>query len=245
VSRAAVLVTTSVGAVEGIVHVPDGASIAAAVVVPGADSRAGTNRKWARLGDALAERGIVALRYDAVDEADLGDAAQTRAREVIDWFRDRSDTADLLLCGLCYGARACVTYAASHPPLGLALVTPLLRRRLGRKDRLSVHASQVLTRIATRTGVRLPSRRAALDPPIARALEQIGSSPSPWILLGERDYQWRSWWSSKAPRELSWSTLEVVPELQLHSSRTLEVQETTIERVSAWATRTLQERVQR
>ena len=244
--RAAVLIPTSAGALEGIVHVPEGAPAAAAVVVPGATSRAGTNRKWARLADALAAQGIVVLRYDAVDSDALDDAAgEMRAHEAIDWFRERTDGADLLLCGLCYGARATLLYAAARRPLGIALVTPLLKRGIGRRDKLSVHAAQLMTRITVRTGIRLPSRSKGFDPAIARALTTIGSSPSPLIVVGERDHQWRPWWNtSKRPEALASATIEVVPGLQLHSPRTLETQAAAIERVTAWAVRTLRERVE-
>jgi hypothetical protein len=46
------------------------------------------------------------------------------------------------------------------------------------------------------------------------------------------------------PRELESADIEVAPGVQLHNSRTLESQDVMVERVSAWAARTLAARVQ-
>jgi hypothetical protein len=247
--RAAVLVPTSLGAAEAVVHIPDGSPVAAAVALHGLSGRAGTNRQWARVADALAEIGIVVLRFDYLAFGDglLEDdgARSAGAVEAIDWFRDRTVGLDLLLCGKCYGARPCLTYAAAHPHLGLALVAPLLRMRHGRQNRLSVHFWQLLARIAARTGVRLPARSRPIDPEMARAVKVIGSAPPPWILIGERDYQWRSWANpNTAPPELASAVIEVVPGIQVHSPRTLAGQNASVEHVAVWAQRTLRKRVE-
>src|SRR5947199_10799997 len=91
--RAAVLVPTSGGPIEGIVHEPDGPPVACAVALHGATGRSGTNRQGAHLADALADMGILVLRFDYL-QAEDGSMARTVeqhevALEAIDWFRQR------------------------------------------------------------------------------------------------------------------------------------------------------------
>jgi dienelactone hydrolase len=245
--RTPVFVPTSGSPVEAIVHEPEGAPIACAVALPGAMSRAEVNRKWARVADSVADLGIVVIRYNYLDGEDLrfDDArGYARAHEVIDWFHARTPGLDLLLLGHCHGARLCLSYAAANPARGVALVTPWLGK-LGSNDRTTVHVMRLLTRVATRAGVRLPSRSRSLAPDTARDLAAIGSSPRPWILVGDGDYQWRSWANpATAPRELAFTDFEVVPNVQIFATRTLEGQDVMVERVTAWAARTLASRVE-
>ena len=246
--RTAVFVPTSGDPLEAIVHEPDGSPVACAVALPGAMSRAETNRKWARAADALADLGIVVLRYnylDGSDETHMDDADRRQwAREGIEWFRNRMAGLDLLVCGHCYGSGVALSYAAANRTLGLALITPFLGS-LGRHDRATMHAMQLLSRVASRAGVRLPSRTRSLDPEPSRDLVTIGSSPRPWVLVGERDYQWRSWTNpATAPPELASVDIEVVRGVQLHSARTPMGQDALIERLAGWAARTLAARAQ-
>jgi len=243
-TRTAILVPTPHGPLEAIVHEPDGSPVACAVALPGATSRAETNRKWARVADSLAGLGIVVLRFNYLDEQKelrLDDAAGlAHACEGIDWFRDRMAPLGLLLCGHCQGTRVCLMYAAANPTLGVGLVAPLLPESFGRRDRASIHAMQLLARLASRARVRLPARSKALDPDMARDLVAVGSNPRPWILIGDRDYQWRGLMDPRSlPRELASTDVEVVPGVQLHNSRTLDSQDVMVERVTAWAARTL------
>lgn len=266
-SRHPVVVPTTYGNHVAVVHEPDGAARAAVVTMAGDDGRAGANRGWARVADALAAVGLVTLRFDyrlpGVPLDDPSPHAQA-FYDAVDWFRERTSDLDFLLIARCAGAERCLTYASRAPDIaGVGLIVPWLkshrqrdrfgailrpvdrtlrsrlvpswldRDRVGALLKRSPRISQLLLR---------STDQGRVDTTVAGLAARVAERVPVWVLLGERDHEWRSLQAS--PDKLPGATIDVVPGLQLHRYGNLTVQRTVVERVAAWADQTIRERSQ-
>jgi pimeloyl-ACP methyl ester carboxylesterase len=260
VKRYPVLVPTSAGVLTGVVHEPEGEPLACLVALHGGTGRSGPNRVWVRLAGALAADGFVVLRLDdheigspLVREEYWSDSMLATG-EGIAWFRERTRGLDMLLCGRCIGAAQTLSYAARHDDVaGIGLVVPTLQRGqvrgsrpLGREGfvmRMKRRAHRVGRAVAPSLTTRVASGIPAfdhpwVDPEVSGWFAAIDASVPMWVLLGERDHQWRRLWAvDPRPPELGAAEIEVVPDIRLNSTEYLREQQIVIERVTAWALR--------
>lgn len=258
-----VLLDTPAGPVSLMVTEPETPALAAAVLLHGAaGSRAGVNRIWARLARSLASLGIVVVR---LDYPGLGSSLGTKetgprrhdatsddraVRAVVHWLKKRTQGLDLLVVGACYGGRVGARLAATERLAGLALIAPALhilgagkrslRFRIQEAARVRLRALQKrrLSASQTRTGERADSQ---VDPKVASSIATGIDRTATWLLIGAEDA-----WMRLLPelqRQIGPShsrlELEVIPGVALQGYRTREAQEAIIERVAAWARRTL------
>jgi hypothetical protein len=259
-NRHPVLVPTSSGTLTGIIHEPVGEPRACLVALHGATGRAGPNRVWVRLADSLARHGILVFRLDDYDYAQPMPAKGYLATSVeavaegITWFRERTSGLDMLLCGRCAGAAQCLAYAALHDDAaGLALVVPVLQREpIRRKTPWYLPGLATLVkRRAHKVGrALLPSvtdrvarnvtgfDQSGLDDDVRSWVAALDPSLPIWILLGERDHQWRRLWAPESrPAGFDSAEVEVVPGVRLNSTEYLREQQIVIDRVTDWAVR--------
>lgn len=251
--RHPVLVPTSFGAIEGIVHEPDRDPLGSLVALNAVSGRVGPNRVWARAGDALCGLGLTVFRFDYVVPGPQRDAAHEAhddavIAESVAWFLRETGSGEPYMCGRCYGARRALVYAASHPVSALGLVAPALHARDLRLTLLRRAAMTPVVGRAVRPLLRASRKRAAdgevkLDGLVRDGLEAVGSSPSPWIVAGELDPSLRGLWADgPRPPALAHAEIEVVPGIALLTNKTPEMQRVLIERLTAWARRTISER---
>lgn len=110
----------------------------------GPPCRAATNALCTRLARDLASLGLIVLRFDFVSEGDSTMVGRDVPREggwrrtvdlyllrrMASWFRERTGELQLLLAGVCYGARLGLEFAATDTAAkGLFLVAPYLWHR--------------------------------------------------------------------------------------------------------------------
>jgi pimeloyl-ACP methyl ester carboxylesterase len=258
-TRHPVVVPTSAGVVTGVVHEPDDDPVAAVLLLHGGTGRSGPNRVWACLADSLSRRGLIAFRTDDRDvekpEQNRDFPARTAAAgDAIGWFAQQTPGLELLLVGRCVGARACLSYAATHGGVaGVGLVAPRFNHETVKNTTWSRGPAASLKRAAVRLVPSLASRVARsvvrtfdqgqLDPEAKSIAARLDPSLPLWILLGDRDRQWSSLFRAETrPAELAGAEVEIVPDVVLHANRTLRSQEVVIDRVTAWALRTVAQR---
>jgi hypothetical protein len=232
------LLPTSAGPVGAILTEPDGSPRAAALLLEGVGGRRfGVNQMWTKAARAMADLGIVTVRVDhpGRGESWLATSSPRRQeailREVAGWFRDRTNDLDLLLVGVCSGARLALAMSAEDPPVAaLAMVVPHLRALPG--SRLEAAARRVRSRLGW-------SSPATLDRHSERAWRVASSRLRPWVLMGEGDpsLEHMARLSALTQRWGGALELEVVPGMALHRHTTLQAQEETVARLTRWAVR--------
>jgi dienelactone hydrolase len=228
----------------------------AAVILPGGGGRYGPGRLWRRLARVLADGGVVTLRIDYPELRDGGGAWAAEGRyaavaEAVDWFAGRTGGLGLLLVGYCYGTRVIVRRARNwEGVVGAALINPHFRRA-SRQSFPARAARRLVFPVATWIG-RL-RRRWRSDPTtrLARRLDRrmtdllaVAAGRFPvWILVGERGSAAadvhdvvRSVASRGVPVHV-----EFVPGMVLIPDVGPEPFNELIERVSAWAIRSIGE----
>lgn len=189
-----VLIPTSEGPVGGVVSEPEGALRAGLLLLPGygRPARSGVNSFWTRTARDLAERGVAVLRIDYSREGEtlpMGEDVSGQANkrqldgrlldEVLPWFRGRLDGIEMLLAGVCSGARGAIELAGrDHPDAvaGTFLIVPHLRVLEG-AERPS----------APSEGTEELDDPDAVDPLVVDCFRTILSRAPSWILVGEHD----------------------------------------------------------
>lgn len=183
-----VLVPTSEGPVGGVVSEPAGEQRAALVLLGGygRPARSGINAFWTRTARALADLGVLTLRFDYAREGETlpvgeGVSGQTRRRDfdlgllrqVVPWFRRRAGEPALLLAGSCAGARLSIEFAGAEPDAvaGLFLIVPHIRTLLDPNDEENPE----------------PPGSESVDPMIVTRIQATLERAPVWILTGEHD----------------------------------------------------------
>lgn len=182
-----VLIPTSEGPVGGIVSEPQAESRARMLLLPGygRPARSGTNSFWTRTARALAELGVLVLRYDYSREGEtlpIGEGGSGLAwkrdldlallREVEAWFSARAGDLPLLCAGACAGTRMSIEIAAERVEVtaGVFLVAFDVR--------------PVIDEGAEGPGVGDPD---SIDPLVVERLQTILEHAPAWVLVGEHD----------------------------------------------------------
>ncbi len=201
----------------GIVSEPDGERRAALIVLPGLGraARSGVNSFWTRTARALAELGIVVLRFDYSREGEtlpLGEGGGGQIwkrdldlrllRQVAPWFRERAGNTPLMLVGACSGARLVIELAGREPDAVAEtfLIVPYL----------SALAQPGME------GVSEPGELETVDPLVVDCFRTMLERASSWVLVGERDspdIPALTHQIGQTPHELE---VEVVPSVALH-----------------------------
>jgi dienelactone hydrolase len=195
----AVLIPTRAGPVGGIVSEPSGPASGALVLLQGLGppARAGVNALWARIARELAARGLLVLRFDfacegestlAGVEVDRGSGWRRSTdlamlREVAPWFLERSGEGELLLAGVCHGARVALEFAASEATAaGLFLVVPYLWHREPHLRGASTESDLAAPETVWAGGPTLDS-----DEEIVAGLRAARERGPVWVLVGEKE----------------------------------------------------------
>ncbi len=250
-----VLIPTSIGPIGGMVSVPDGGGKAAAVLVAGVGGRRfGVNRLWTAMAWDLADRGYVVLRLDypgGQGDSSLAtrDGTPKPFREVLAWFRQRTGELPLVLLGSCYGARLVASVGSVEENLlGIGLITPTFVRwkKAATMDEDESLASKVRRKARKKIGRVAP---LALDQRVVDAVSKALQRTQVWAMVGEKDHRARTDLSrlQAVLRKEDFDGLEIdeIPGVILHTQPSVEGQETTRERVGAWASRLLDQEVVR
>ncbi len=262
------LVDTSAGPLGAIIASPDGTPRASAVLLHGGGTsgRPGNNRVFARMSRALADAGVVVVRADypgqgaSPGRVDVG-ARKTdtpgdaeAAADLMAWFRGRTPPGlDLLMIGSCYGARLSSRLAVRQPALkGLALMAPAIQTLVPEKERPGVGRRKRSVLRAVRRNLRPRTARSEpqlrktpdeteVDPGVAAAIAAASGRAPTWMLAGELDIAGRLLPSLRQQLGDASSRLEVdvVPNMVFHAYPSAEAQRLAIEKVVAWAGRTL------
>lgn len=188
-----VLIPTSLGPVGAVVSEPARERRGAAILLQaaGRPARSGVNSFWARIARDLAERGVVALRFDYAAEGESiqvgeGEYAAAKSRldgsrgrpeldlqalsEIEPWFRQHLGGLDLVLAGSCQGARMAIELAAmaTSPPLPSFLIAPYLRKPFAKDTPIDPLVVECLKKSLQKASSRLLVGEA--EEPEARAL---------------------------------------------------------------------------
>ena len=135
----------------GIVHLPaEPSHLGVLIIVGGWQYRVGSHRQFVLLGRALAEAGIAVMRFDSRGMGDscgapgMPEPAEHLApdiRAALDTFAVRAaGITEFVLCGLCDGASAALTYAPTDPRIGgLVLLNPWVSNAQGAARALLRH----------------------------------------------------------------------------------------------------------
>jgi dienelactone hydrolase len=225
----AVVVPTQHGPVGAVVSEPRAEQQGALILLQGGGPpcRAGVNALFTRIARDLAGLGLAVLRFDFATEGDSTLVGRDAPREmgwrrsvdlgilrdVAPWFLSRAGERELLLAGVCHGARVALELAASDASAkGLFMVVPYL---LNREPHVLEAADEgVPPALAGRTwsgGNTLDSDEALLE-----GLRSCLARGPVWILAGEgedeavRPFE-RALESAARPLEL-----ELFPGMALH-----------------------------
>jgi hypothetical protein len=142
----AVIVPTRYGPVGATVSEPKTDQRGALILLQGGGPpcRPGTNAFCTHLAHDFAALGLVVLRFDFACEGDSTMVGRDVPREggwrrTIDlyllrclapWFRERTGESELLIAGICYGARLGLEFAVTDAAaMGLFMVVPYLQHR--------------------------------------------------------------------------------------------------------------------
>jgi dienelactone hydrolase len=234
----AVLIPTSLGPVGGVVSEPGDERRAALVLLQGAGrpARSGVNSFWTGIARALAERGVVVVRFDYAAEGEsievgegdysaavreIGSGPRGRAEvdlhllgEVVAWFRARLDGQRPLFAGLCQGARMALELVAMDPQAAgpCFLIAPYLRK---------------------------PASSEPIDPLVVSSLEASLKHVPTCLLVGEMDEPDVGLLLDRLSPTAIGLELEVVPAVALHLLDQPEVQRKAGDRLLAGVDRYL------
>jgi dienelactone hydrolase len=238
------LLPTSAGPIGAVLTEPDRSPRAAALLLEGVGGRRfGVNQMWTKAARAMASLDVMTMRvdYPGRGESWLVTSSPRRQeailREVARWFRDRTAGADLILIGVCSGARLALCLTAEDPGIsGLGLLVPHLRALPG--SRLGAGARRIRSRFRQ-------SPSTLMDRRSERAWRAASTRLRPWVLIGERDLgvDGLSTLAEVTARRGAALELEVVPAIALHRHRSIEAQEETVARLTRWAGRLVTEAV--
>jgi pimeloyl-ACP methyl ester carboxylesterase len=220
-----------------------------------ARDRAHRNGMWVRTAEALAARGIYALRLDypgvgnssgPPEVFDLERPPAWAVRDACGLLLRETPVQKILLVGTCFGGRVVLEAANEIPEVeAIAIVsapvfarTRTIRLRLRRKVARGlgrsgpVHKPTSAAMQRREGGLPLEAR---VSPGFARSIRRFIRRGRVYLLYGEGDFVWDEMRFALERLKLPSDRydLDVVPD-EIHLFRTLTVQQMTIDRVVAW-----------
>ena len=223
-----------------------------------ARDRTHRNGMWVRVAEALAARGMYALRldYPGVGNSsgrprvfDLEDPPGWAVEDACELLLRETTVRRIALVGTCFGGRVVLRAASAIPAVqGVAVVSaPTHARTRTRRLRLQVKLARALGRTGRAQG---PARaalqrregglplEARVSPGFARDVRRTLDRAPVYFLYAERDFAWAE--LRFALERLTLPTdryeLDVVPG-EMHTFKTLEVQRLAAERIVEWCSR--------